>query len=166
MSILNRAVLACLVLALSSPVAADGIGSAIGGASGIGRGIGEGSGIIVPAKLNRIALSATTILAGSANGTTLGTASLLGTHTGTPVWAISDPSGTFTINSSTGVVTVLNNTALTPGNTLPITITVSGVAPSVPPGNFTINVIGGANRLLIATGSVLLINTGSAFLIQ
>ena len=119
MSIFNRAVLACLVLALSSPVAADGIGSAIGGASGIGRGIGEGSGIIVPAKLNRIALSATTILAGSANGTTLGTASLLGTHTGTPVWAISDPSGTFTINSSTGVVTVLSNTALTPGNNIP-----------------------------------------------
>ena len=119
MSIRNRGLLACLVVALSSPVAADGIGSAIGGASGIGRGIGEGSGIIVPAKLNRIALSATTILAGSANGTTLGTASLLGTHTGTPVWAISDPSGTFTINSSTGVVTVLSNTALTPGNNIP-----------------------------------------------
>jgi len=59
---------------LSSPVAADGIGSAIGGASGIGRGVGEQNGIITPAKLNQIALSATSILAGSANGSTLGTA--------------------------------------------------------------------------------------------
>jgi hypothetical protein len=162
----NKAVLLCL-MALSSPVHADGIGSAIGGASGIGRGVGDQSGIITPAKLNRIALSNTTIASGSANGTTLGTASLLGTHTGTPVWAISDPSGTFTINSSTGVVTVLSNTALTPGNTLPITITVSGVAPTVPAGNFVINVIGGApNRILVNTGSVLLVNTGSAFLVQ
>jgi hypothetical protein len=43
---------------------------------------------------------------------------------------------------------------------------VSGVAPTVPAGNFTINVIGGANRILVNTGSVLLVNTGSAFLIQ
>jgi len=76
MSISNRAVLACLVIAASSQVHADGIGSAIGGASGIGRGVGDQSGIIIPAKLNRIALSSTSILAGSVNGTVLGTASL------------------------------------------------------------------------------------------
>ena len=167
MSISNRAVLACLVIAASSQVHADGIGSAIGGASGIGRGVGDQSGIIIPAKLNRIALSSTSILAGSVNGTVLGTASLLGTHTGTPVWAITDATGTFTINSSTGVVTVLSNTQLTPGNTIPITISVSGVSPTVPNGNFVINVTAPPpNRILVNTGSLLLVNTGSAFLVQ
>ena len=164
---MTRAVPACLIaVMLSSPVAADGIGSAIGGASGVGRGVGEQNGIITPAKLNQIALSATSILAGSANGTTLGTASLVGPHTGTAVWAITDPSGTFTISSTTGVVTVLSNTALTVGNTIPITISVSGVSPTVPAGNFVINVIGTANRILVNTGSVLLVNTGSAMLVQ
>jgi hypothetical protein len=48
----------------------------------------------------------------------------------------------FGINSSTGVVTVANNTNLVNAThpTIPITISVSGTTPSVTPGNFTINV--------------------------
>ena len=87
-----------------------------------------------------IALSATTIAAGSANGTTLGTASIVGTVTGTAAWSLTDVSGTFQINSSTGVVTVLSNTQLTAGNTLPITISVTGVTPTVSSAPFTITV--------------------------
>lgn len=87
-----------------------------------------------------VGLSATSILAGSANGTTLGTASIVGPFTGTPTWSLTDPSGTFQINSSTGVVTVLSNTQLTGGNTLPITISVSGTTPVPVAGHFVVTV--------------------------
>ena len=86
-----------------------------------------------------IALSSTSIAAGSSNGTTLDTAAITGgATTGTPSWSLTDGTGTFEINSSTGVVTVLSNTDLTPGATFPITISVSGVAPTVSNAPFTI----------------------------
>lgn len=97
--------------------------------------------IVVPCNSTpQIQLSATTIIAGSADGTTLGTATAPGT-TGTATWSLSDVSGTFQINSSTGVVTVLNNTDLTVGNTLPIVISVTGLTPVPGGGHFTITVV-------------------------
>lgn len=87
-----------------------------------------------------IALSNASIPQGSADGTTLGTASIVGPHTGTPSWSLTDGTGTFEINSSTGVVTVLNNTDLASPGTIPISISVSGVSPSVPTGHFTVTV--------------------------
>lgn len=87
-----------------------------------------------------IALSNTSIPQGSANGTTLGTASIVGPFTGTPAWSLSDGTGTFQINSVTGVVTVLNNTDLASPGTIPFTISVSGVSPTVPGAQFTVNI--------------------------
>lgn len=104
-----------------------------------------------------IVLSNTSIVAGSADGTTLGTVSISGTVTGTASWSLTDGTGTFQINSSTGIVTVLNNTDLTGGNTIPIVINVSGVTPTVSAGHFTINVTStgctaGALDLSLSTG--------------
>src|SRR6185437_954178 len=87
-----------------------------------------------------IALSSTSIPQGSANGTTLGTASIVGPSTGTPVWSLTDTTGTFQINSSTGVVTVLSNTDLASPGTIPISISVSGVTPAVGATPFNIAV--------------------------
>jgi hypothetical protein len=100
-----------------------------------------------------IALSATSIPQGSADGTTLGTASIVGPYTGTPVWSLTDVSGTFEINSSTGVVTVLNNTDLASPGTLPISISVSGVTPNVPTAHF--------NVVVVASGYLLEANLSS-----
>lgn len=87
-----------------------------------------------------IALSNTSIPQGSANGTALGTASIVGPSTGTPAWSLTDVSGTFQINSATGAVTVLSNTDLASPGTIPITISVSGVTPTVPPAHFNVTV--------------------------
>jgi hypothetical protein len=60
----------------------------------------------------------------------------------------------FQINSTTGVVTVANNTNLVNAThpTIPITISVSGTTPSATPGNFTINVtIAGGPGLALGT---------------
>jgi hypothetical protein len=96
-----------------------------------------------------ISLSNSSIPQGSANGTTLGTASIVGSYTGTPVWSLTDPSGTFQINSSTGVITVLSNTDLASPGSLPISISVSGVTPTVPtvPVNVTVTPTGGVFAL-------------------
>lgn len=96
----------------------------------------------------RIALSNSTIAVGSANGTTLGTASITGGHvTGTPAWSLTDGTGTFQINSVTGVVTVLSNTDLASPGTIPITVSVSGVTPTVPTGHFNILVVSVSQQL-------------------
>lgn len=95
-----------------------------------------------------IQLSNTTIIAGSADSTVLGTASAPGT-TGTATWSLTDGTGTFQINSSTGVVTVLSNTDLTAGNTIPIIISVTGLTPAPSAGHFTINVISNQNALVL-----------------
>src|ERR1039457_1844161 len=79
-----------------------------------------------------IALSAATIAEGAANNTAVGTASLQGVSTGTPSWSITDASGTFQINSSTGAVTVLSNTDLNYANfqSFPVTISETGSTPA------------------------------------
>ena len=89
---------------------------------------------------NGILLSNSTIAENSANGTTLGTASVPATYSGAPVWSLTDVSGTFQINSSTGVITVLSNTALNyeVNTSLPITISVSGVTPAAPNDNVSV----------------------------
>jgi hypothetical protein len=90
----------------------------------------------------------------SANGTFLGSASIVGSFTGTPSWSLTDALSVFQINSTTGVVTVANNTNLVNAThpTIPITISVSGTTPSVTPGNFTINVtIAGGPGLALGT---------------
>jgi hypothetical protein len=91
-----------------------------------------------------IALSNTSILEMSSNGTTLGTASIAGgSTTGVPVWALTDPLGVFQINSSTGVVTVLSNVNLVFAThpIIPITISVTGTVPTVPSRIVNINVL-------------------------
>ena len=87
-----------------------------------GFGSGGGGGIA-------IVLSNATIAVASANGTVLGTAAIVGPHSGTATWALTDVSGTFQINSSTGVVTVLSNTDLASPTTIPIVISVTGTTP-------------------------------------
>ena len=87
-----------------------------------------------------ISLSASSIPAGSANGTVLGTASVSGSYTGTPAYSISDVTETFQMNSITGVVTVADNTALVAGAVLPVTITVAGTTPVPTPLSISINV--------------------------
>jgi hypothetical protein len=103
----------------------------------------RGSGIqTIPTVLGHVTLAVTSIPMGSANGSVLGTPAIVTTVplVGTPVWAVSDPSGTFQINASTGVVSVLNNATLGGLTPIPITISVNGVAPAAQPGNFTITI--------------------------
>jgi hypothetical protein len=140
MSIRNRAALLCLALFFTQ-AHAEGIGGGIGGSfGGIGQGVGSPDGVAT-SKLNLIALAPLTILNTTPIGVTTITATLIGPHTGGPGWSISDPSGTFTINSSTGVLSVASTTALTIGNTIPITIN-STATPAPPAGHFTITVVG------------------------
>lgn len=89
-----------------------------------------------------IALSNASIVEGSANGSALGTAAVAGTFTGTPAWSLTDTTGTFQINSSTGVVTVLSNTDLVHAThpSIPISISVSGVTPAPPTANLNVTV--------------------------
>ncbi len=96
----------------------------------------------LPSSSISIALSNTTIVEASPNGSTLGTASISGAFTGTASWSLIDALGVFQINASTGLVTVLDNTNLVFAShpTIPITISVSGTSPGVPTGAFTINV--------------------------
>lgn len=91
---------------------------------------------------NSIALSGSSIVENSANGTTLGTASISGASSGAPTWSLTDATGTFQINSSTGVVTVLSNTDLVHAThpTIPISISVSGVTPAPATVNINVNV--------------------------
>ena len=108
---------------------------------GIGR-LGAGFGHLgaVGNAAPAIVLSNTSIAQGSANGTTLGTASIAGHTTGTAAWSLTDGTGTFQINSATGVVTVLSNTDLASPGTISISISVSGLTPAVSTAHFTINV--------------------------
>ena len=46
-----------------------------------------------------ITFSPNTIQQGQANGTTVGTARIVGPYTGTPVWSLTEPLGIFQINS-------------------------------------------------------------------
>jgi hypothetical protein len=87
----------------------------------------------VASALNPIVLTGNTVPENSANGTAAGTVSLRPGHTGTASWSITDATGTFQINSSTGAITVLSNTLLDyeSHTSIPVTIAVSGVTPSV-----------------------------------
>jgi hypothetical protein len=103
---------------------------------------------------NTVALSNTSIVEMSANGTFLGSASIVGSFTGTPAWSLTDALGVFQINSSTGVVTVLNNTNLVNAThpTIPITISAAGTTPSTTPGNFNVSVtVAGGPGLVVGT---------------
>lgn len=98
----------------------------------------------VPTLAPFIFLSATSINENSTVGTTLGTAAISGSYTGTPTWSLTNTaSGTFAINSSTGAVTVASNTALDyeTNMTLQITISVSGVTPTVSNQDVTVTVV-------------------------
>lgn len=82
-----------------------------------------------------IILSANSIPEGSANNTVVGTASLIGTYTGTPSWSISDVTGMLQINSSTGEYSILDNTDLVYAThpTIPFTISETGTTPAFAP---------------------------------
>lgn len=84
--------------------------------------------------LGGIVLSPATIPENSANTTTVGTASIVIPFTGTPVWSITDATGTFNIGSGTGIVKVLSNTQLNyeSHTSLPVTIHVTGTTPTIP----------------------------------
>ena len=76
-----------------------------------------------------IGFSAIGITDASSAGTVVGTAYIKGSHTGTPVWALTaNASGTYTISSNTGVVTILSTTNLAVETEL-ITIHSSGTTP-------------------------------------
>lgn len=108
-----------------------------------------------------IILSNRSIAENSANGSAVGTASLPASYTGVAVWAITDGTGTFQINSSTGVITVLSNTALNyeVNTSLPITISVSGVTPAAPNLNVSIII---TNVIEIPANTVAPVIAGSA----
>lgn len=99
-----------------------------------------------------IVLSGSSIVEGSADGTVLGTASISGPFTGTAAWSLSDPTGTFEINSSTGVVTVLSNTDLVHATHpfIPIAVSVSGVTPAVPAANVSVSVLSAVVAYLLS----------------
>jgi hypothetical protein len=88
-----------------------------------------------------IVLSANTIEENSANSTVVGTATIVGAYTGTPTWGLTDASGTFEINSSTGVITVLDNTDLDfeTNPTITVTITVADTTPD--PSDYEVAII-------------------------
>jgi len=88
-----------------------------------------------------IELSNTVIAQGSIVGAVLGTASLSETVSGTAVWSLIDPSGAFTINPATAVVTVASAVPLQVAGTLPILIGVTGTTPVSPNSQFLVNVI-------------------------
>lgn len=93
-----------------------------------------GSGVSIP----RIVLSASSALDSASVGDDVGTASISGSTTGTASWSLSDDAGgKYSINSSTGLVEVAG--ALTAGIDI-ITISVSGLTPSVSDRSFTITV--------------------------
>lgn len=76
----------------------------------------------------------------AANGTTVGTISAVGT-TGTPTWSeVADPSGLFTINSSTGVITTTGALDYETATSHSYTVGVSGVTPAISNTTFTITV--------------------------
>lgn len=89
-----------------------------------------------------IRLSASSAVDSASIGDAVGTASISGRTTGTASWSLTnDASGKYTINSSTGAVTVAGS--LTAG-TDTITIAVSGLTPSVASRSFSITVSAGA----------------------
>jgi hypothetical protein len=82
-----------------------------------------------------IRVSVTSIAENTPVLTVVGTATIRGKYTGTPNWSITDPEGTFSINSGTGIYSVADGTALDYESfpTLPgVTFSVSGVTPTVP----------------------------------
>jgi hypothetical protein len=110
-----------------------------------------------------ISFPASTVQDNATVGTTVNTATIVGTTTGTPVWSLTNNAGgQFAINSSTGVVTVAG--ALTDGVQV-IVIAVSGTTPVLAPLSVGINVTS-ANALLADTGSPILADTGSPILTQ
>lgn len=80
----------------------------------------------------KIALSNYSVDQWAANGTAVATASVKGNYSGTPSWSITDASGAFQINSSTGAITVLDTTKIATPGTISITVSVSGTTPVVP----------------------------------
>ncbi len=121
-----------------------------------------------------ITLSNATVPENSANGTAVGTASITGSFTGVASWSLTDNgSGTWTINSGSGAITVLSNTLLDfeTHPTIPIIVAVSGTTPSFAslstsigvtnvveaPVNSVLPVISGT----AAVGSLLAVTTGT-----
>lgn len=89
----------------------------------------------------QIKLSSTAILESAGSGSTVGTATAPGT-TGTPSWSLSaDPDTLFDIDASTGVVTTTGALDYETATSHSITVSVSGVTPSLPDKVFTIAVI-------------------------
>jgi hypothetical protein len=96
-----------------------------------------GGGIVVPS----IQFTAGALLDDASVGDDVGTATVPGT-TGTASWSLTDDaSGKYSINSSSGLVEVAD--ALTAGSDS-ITISVSGVTPSVADASFSISVTAAA----------------------
>lgn len=98
----------------------------------------------------KIVLSANSVVENSVNGATVGTASISGSYTGTPSWSITDATGTFEIDASTGEVTVLDNTDLDHSlhQTIAITVSVSGTTPAVSDLNTSITVTASSDNYL------------------
>lgn len=87
-----------------------------------------------------IAFSPISLTINSSAGTVVGTATIVGSYTGTPVWSLTASfSGTFAISSNTGVVTIASTTNLTVGSD-PITIHSAGTTPSPNDATFSISV--------------------------
>jgi hypothetical protein len=103
------------------------------GSRGQGR---VGGGVVANDPL--VQFSPSTLLDSAGVGDDVGTATISGTYTGTPSYALDDDAGgKYSINSSTGLVEVA--ASLTAG-TDSITISASGTTPAVDPRSFNITV--------------------------
>jgi hypothetical protein len=102
-----------------------------------------------------IRLSATSVAENTPNTTTFGTASIRGKYTGTPSWTLTDASGTFAINSGTGVYRVLSNVELDYeiNPSLPVTFSVADVTPTIPDRTVDITI---TNVLEVTLGALTL----------
>lgn len=97
-----------------------------------------GGSMAKPAVAGAMVLSANSIDGDASMGAALGVVSISAAYVGSPVWSlIQDGSGQFTINASTGVVSV--DSALTPGATS-IRVKVKGTTPPIQSTTFAVTV--------------------------
>lgn len=100
-----------------------------------------------------IVLSAAFIAQAAANSDPVGTASISGTHTGSPNFVLTDASNTFALTTA-GALTVSSNTALATNGSFPITITDTGsTSPAPAPLVTTIWVVATAPVLALVGSS-------------
>src|SRR5690606_36876650 len=94
-----------------------------------------------------------TIDEAASNDDPVGTLSVSGAYSGTPSFGITDASGTFQVDSETGEVTVLDNSALGTEPYFDVTFSVSGVTPAPENLDYRIYVVASAPTIAMLASS-------------